>query len=1364
MNPRNTQSPQDLSFLAGGGEMGAHTRAKDWSKSPVGPVEIWPQSLRTAVSICLGSRHPIVLWWGKEQLTQFYNDAYISFLGQSKHPGALGQPAYECWSEIWSTIEPMVEGVYRSGEATWSEDLLLFINRRLPQEEGYFTFSYSPIRDDDGAIGGIFCACIETTDRVIGERRLRTLRDLGREEAEARTAAEACERAVRTLGKNPADIPFAIIYLFDNASGCARLVAASGFTPGSKSAPREIDLGEGATGTPVWPLARVLQTGRHEDIPDVATIFGSLPDGSWPEAPTSARIVPIPAPGTNVPIAFLVSGISPRRLFDADYKGFFDLVAGHVGASIANARAYEEERRRAEALAEIDRVKTAFFSNVSHEFRTPLTLMLGPLEEALAKPAKSPEQKRLIDTAHRNALRLLKLVNSLLDFSRMEAGRAEAIYEPVDLAALTVEIASNFESVCERAGLRLTVDCATLPMPVFVDRDMWEKIVLNLLSNAFKFTFKGGITVRLVETDGQANLQVQDTGVGVPDYELPRLFERFHRIEGQRSRTHEGSGIGLALVQELVRLHGGTICAHSEPARGTGFEIRLPFGSAHLPQDRIRAERRLAPTTVDPQAYVQDALGSFPDEMPPPSAEKMEKFPGDFPVLDGGGSVLVADDNSDMRAYVGRLLGRYFEVRTVAAGDAALAVLRERRADLVIADVMMPGLDGFALVRAIRADPALAKVPVILLSARAGEEASIEGLEAGADDYLVKPFSARELIARVTATLKMARVREEADRHLAADLQAMTRLCEIGRLCMHTGDQSPTCMEEILHAAIAVSGAAKGNVQLLDVPSGTLRIAVQQGFEEPFLSFFAGVDDSDPAACGAALRRTERVIVEDVTQSDIFAGQPALSVLLEADVRAVQSTPLISSGGTLLGTISTHFSSPHRPGERELRLLDLLARQAADYLERRQSEIALRVLNETLQDKVAERTHALAAEMAERQKAEAALQQALRLEAIGRLTGGVAHDFNNILTVVLGHATAIMTAAGNPRLARLAAAIEHAADRGARLTRQLLAFARRQQLQPTVVVFDRLIEGVDDLIRRAAGELIAVEFAAPGDLWPILVDSAQLESALLNLTMNARDAMIEGGSLTVSARNAVIADGEADRLGIVASDYVVVSVADTGTGMSPEVSAHAFEPFFTTKDVDKGTGLGLAQTYGFAKQSGGTAAIESAPGAGTTVSLYLPRGQIRSVAEATLPEGAGTPNGHGKTVLIVEDQYDVREMIEMYLDGLGYRTLTARDGLEAQRILASGQPIDLLLSDMVMPNGVGGLDLARSARQCRGDLKIVLASGYPHEISIGEDGWSDEFIFLQKPFRPEELARTIARAIEDDSRGNRSLKDLRRSE
>jgi signal transduction histidine kinase len=301
----------------------------------------------------------------------------------------------------------------------------------------------------------------------------------------------------------------------------------------------------------------------------------------------TALVQPLGAEGQGAPLGVLVAGVSPNRELDEGYQSFFQLLAGQVSVALRNARAYADERRRAEALEELDRVKTAFFSNVSHEFRTPLTLMLGPVEDLLASRRLGDAERRELELVHRNALRLLRLVNTLLDFSRLEAGRLEASFEPLDLATLTVDLASSFRSAIERAGLVLKVDCPPLASPVFVDRELWEKIVLNLLSNALKFTFEGSICVRLRQAGGEVLLTVEDTGTGIPAADQPHLFDRFFRVKGARSRTHEGSGIGLSLVRELAHLHGGSVRVASDEGRGTAFT---------RPRSHWRVARRRRPT------------------------------------------------------------------------------------------------------------------------------------------------------------------------------------------------------------------------------------------------------------------------------------------------------------------------------------------------------------------------------------------------------------------------------------------------------------------------------------------------------------------------------------------------------------------------------------------------------------------------------------------------------------------------------------------------------------------------------------------------------------------------------------------------
>lgn len=755
----------------GQSEMAARMRALDWSRTPVGPVETWPQNLRSTVKTLLVSRYPMVLTWGPE-FTQFYNDAYSELIGD-RHPAALGNDIRITLAEGWDVLGPMIDEVMRSGVANWTPALPLLLVRSGYREEAYFSVSHAPAEDDDGRIVGMLAVCSEVTRQVLGERRTRLLRDLALKAGETLNLEQTCRDIAAAVAEHPLDVPFALLYLRDPDGGTLTLRGIVGLSEDGAASPRSIDLAPGAER--VWSLPEGAGVERAAVVEDVERRV-RLTGGLWNDPVTTALVMPVGATGQLAAQGMLVAAVSPNRALDEGYRSFYELLAGQVSVAVRNASAYEEERRRAEELAELDRAKTTFFSNVSHEFRTPLTLMLGPLEDVLASRggALPREVRAELEVVHRNALRLLRLVNTLLDFSRIEAGRLQATYEPTDLAVLTAELASTFRSAVERAGLRLVVDTPPLPEPVHVDREMWEKVVLNLLSNALKHTFHGEIAVRLRVAERGVELEVRDTGTGIPADQLPHVFERFHRVQGARSRTHEGTGIGLALVQELVRLHGGEVRVESEVDAGSRFVVTIPLGMAHLPAGWAGASSAPPSTAASARPFVEESLRWLPAG-PEAGGEAAAADDGEGATVPRGARILLADDNADMRGYLARLLGEHFQVDAVADGTAALARTREWVPDLVLSDVMMPGLDGFALLRELRADPRTRAVPVILLSARAGEEATLEGLDAGADDYLVKPFSARELLTRVMTHLRMARIRQGAEERerLLGELQAV---------------------------------------------------------------------------------------------------------------------------------------------------------------------------------------------------------------------------------------------------------------------------------------------------------------------------------------------------------------------------------------------------------------------------------------------------------------------------------------------------------------------------------------------------------------------------------------------------------------
>jgi PAS domain S-box-containing protein len=1299
MEPSDKSLP--LTFLVGGGEMGALMRARDWSQTPLGPPSAWPQSLRTSVSTCLNCAFPILLWWGPE-LVLLYNDEYAPILGE-KHPRALGQPGSVCWAEIWDVIGPMLRQVMGGGEPTRSRDLLLVPLRQGFLEESYFSFSYSPIRDESGGIGGVFTPVIETTAKVIGERRLRTLRDLGTASVATLDVASTLLRAATALAGNPHDMPFAALYHATLGPARLTLAGSAGLQTPCSLFPNDLPLDHPDPAFPFHEAARDAVAGKTciLDAPPGAFADTPLPANPWPEPPKRLAFLPVIPAGQERAAAILVCGLSPRLALDDAYCEFLDLASSQIGAALADALAYEEERRRAEALARLDQAKSAFFANVSHEFRTPLTLMLGPLEELLADPNSEAGVRQRAEEAHRSAVRLLRLVNDLLDFSRLEAGRAQAHRVPADLSALTADLASQFRSLCESAGLYLKTDCPALPAPVPLDPAMWEKIVFNLLSNAFKFTHEGGITVSTgLSPDGRfAELRVADTGIGIPQSELPRLFDRFHRVAGAMGRSHEGAGIGLALVREMALLHGGDVLVESQ-GHGTTFTVRIGMDGA----DQDAPVAATDPRPVLASAYVGEAARWLP-------ASSGEAAPIDPVAPAHAPRILVADDNADMRAYVCRLLGSTYRVEAVEDGARAFARATDSRPDLILSDVMMPGMDGLALVRALRADPRTRQVPVILLSARAGSEAGSEGLSAGADDYLVKPFAELELRARVAAALRAAQMREATTRRerdlLAQAEQANARLTE----------------------ALAELEARESELRRLNA------------------SLESMVDD----------RTAERDRIWRISHEMLVV------VASDGILRAVNPAWTRNLGYAESELVGRHLSAFEHPDDLALSLVRISRTEDGPLTPTenryRHKDGSWRWISWTA---VAERGlfYAVGRDVtAERRQAEAlakaedALRQAQKMEAVGQLTGGIAHDFNNLLQSISSGVELMRRriADGRPQdAARFVEAAQKAIERAAALTYRLLAFSRRQALSPKRVEVDELLHGLCDLIRQTVGPSVEVRVRLLERCWPVRCDPNQLENAILNLAINARDAMPEGGAFTVESKHAVLT--ESDLAGASAArpgEFVLISARDTGAGMPPDVLARAFEPFFTTKPAGHGTGLGLSQVYGFVSQSSGLVRLESTPGKGTSVHMYLPRDLDSGVDDsdtAALLAAAPPRAVSGATVLLVEDEADLRAHGAEALRDIGCRVIEAGDGSSALNALRDalrhdGGGIDMLVSDIGLPGGLNGHQLADAARDMLPDLPILLVTGYT--AAMDSPGLPSGMAYLPKPFTLEALTTRV---------------------
>ncbi len=726
-------------LFASEGEMARLMAAKDWTSTPLGPSAEWPQSLRTSVAIMLRSRYPMILTWG-EQLVMLYNDAFTPTLG-AKHPRALGGLLSDEFAEVWDDVGPMQRSVLAGGPAVWAEDLPLTIERGAGPEQAYFTFSYSHVPDESGP-GGVLAVLGMTTDKVVAARRLSVLNALAVAANQAADPDDAVLLVMQALGDAVEEVRGGALYRPADDDAATPLVRTGACGPPCDEALPE------AVAAADHPVIRAWSGGQT-----VAERHTCTDDGE------ELLHVSLPVRIHGEPGAVLVLSPHPLRPYDDDHERFAGLVADQVGQILAVATDRAREQSRLEALAALDAAKTAFLSNVSHEFRTPLTLLLGPLDDVLTGRTDGIDTVD-VQEMHASAHRLLRMVNGLLDVARIEADGLHASPEPTDLAELTRDLLQPFGSAAARAGVALETELDPGLGIVQVDPELWEKIVLNLVANAVKFTREGSVEVRLGRVADSIVLGVADTGVGIPESEVDLVFDRFHRVDNSGARSIEGTGIGLSIVAEAARAMHGTVTASSRLGSGSTFEVTLPLVAVS-----DLAADRWTPDVAAGEALARDA-----------AAETFRPAPaGRMTTSEPGASILVAEDNAAMRSRLARILAELGTVTTAPDGRAALDLLRERHVDLVVTDVMMPNLDGLGLLKEIRADALLRSTPVVVLSARAGPEAAAGAIEAGADDYVVKPFTTGELLARCRTSLELAEYRATQ----AADLSRSALLAGV---------------------------------------------------------------------------------------------------------------------------------------------------------------------------------------------------------------------------------------------------------------------------------------------------------------------------------------------------------------------------------------------------------------------------------------------------------------------------------------------------------------------------------------------------------------------------------------------------------
>lgn len=1134
--PETPTSVQNNLFLTGGGEMGERMRLMNWDNTSLGPVENWPQSLKTTVSVCLNSKFPILLWWGKEMI-MIYNDAYRPILGESKHPKALGAEGQEVWKEIWHVIGPMLESVLNKGESTWSQNQLLLLNRYGYAEECYFTFSYSPIYDESGSIGGIFCAVTETTEEVISARHLKSMRDLSTTLADVKTEQAVFEKTLEVLCNNNKDFPFVALYSLED--DVLKLTGKSGDDIPIQLIPKTIHANK-----PFFNLHCLVDLGKDSAL--LENIGLKLPAGGWQESSKHVLVLPITQAGNSKPLAILITGVNPHHALDEKYKGFFKLFCDQVASKVVNVRSFNEAKKRAESLQEIDKAKTVFFSNVSHEFRTPLTLMLGPLEALLNDSTLHlpDEHKDGMSATHRNAMRLLRLVNMLLDFSRIEAGRLEALYQPVDLKLITNDIASNFRSLIEDAGLQFDVQTEGVTSTTYVDVGMWEKIVLNLISNAFKYTVAGKISVSLEPNPQHILLKVTDTGVGIPAHELPRMFERFHRINNPNGRTIEGTGIGLSLVKELVNLHGGSIAVESEEGKGSTFTVSVPYGKKHLPEAQVSESTTVGLSNLS-GIYINE-IKTFAEGDVQTGNEQTDSLP--IRSESGDVKVLVVDDNADMKDYIERILKRYYKVTTASNGKEALNIVQSFSPDLVISDIMMPEMNGLELLNTLRSNPRTNKIPVLFLSARAGEESKIEGLETGADDYLVKPFAAKELLARVNSQVRLLQLRKNVELQIS---NAFTSAPVATSILM--GPEF--WVTQVNKLMLEIWG--KTCEEVMDKPLFEgLHEAKGQGFEE---------------------------LLTQVLQTGVPFISNEHTAYLNRDGKKVQKKinfvyePLRDVDGMITGIVAV----------------------ATDVTELVEARNAAQMNSQLLEQEVLRRTEDLKRTNAELLNTNSELEQFAYISS---------HDLQEPLRKIQTFTELVNRNLANEKFAqRYLEKIDGSAHRMSNLIKSILTYSKmsKADTKKERIDLNKVLEDVKEDFELLIEEKHAS--IACGRLPTINGDPLQLHQLFSNLVSNSikfsesvPDISIKGDSLSKKEVNDLNLD--------LNLDYVKLAFEDNGIGFEDKYNTRVFDMFqrLNNRGNYEGTGIGLALCKKIVENHGGRISVASKPGKGSTFTILLP--------------------------------------------------------------------------------------------------------------------------------------------------------------
>ena len=1273
-------STDPLGFLSGGGEVGATMRASDWTSPVLGPPADWSQSLRSTVGLMLGSRFPMFVAWGPD-LGFLYNDAYAEILG-TKHPAALGARFDDVWAEIWHDISPLIDAAL-AGRASYHEDLPLLVNRRGHDERAWFTFSYSPLRDEAGAVAGMYCACQETTGRIQAERRI---------SEEGRRFADLFERAPSFMAvlngpEHVVDhVNSAYLRLVGHRELLDRRIADA--------------LPDAAAQGYVALLDQVYRTGETYVADRARYLVQPSPDTPADERVVDFVFQPI-TDAAGLTTGILVHGVDVTDAHRADLA----------------LRESEDHYRHAVELdpqttwtarpdGQLDHVNQRWFewtgtTGLGSTYADGLHA--DDRERTVAVWGRSVATGEPYDIEHRVKLR---------DGSyRWMHSRA---YPRRDEAAEIVKWYGTTEDIDDRRRAEENLRAS----------EAFSRRVLESSGDCIEVLGLEGAIERA--SDCGRRTRGEDAAVIGADW--ARTFEPEHRVAAHAAVAEARAGRN-ARFEAALRTDSGERrwwdSLVSPIAGPDGRPEKLLALSRDITDRRVREERErfllhlsdLTRGLTDPAqltAAAAEAIGRQlgatragygeidDDQMIVTAARDWTASP-DLPSLSGRARPL------DQLGPT--LLAQLNAGRTVAVADLAAIPGAD---PATVAAWGAVGLRAFVMVPLIRGGKLRALLFVHSATPRAWAPLEVELAEAVAE----RTWDAVE--------------RAKAEAALREETRTLETLNDIGAALAAELDLE-RLVQMLTDAGVALTGARFGSYfhNVMDETGERLHLYTLSGAER---ADFEGMGRPRATAIFGPTFRNEGVVrADDILvdprygRSEPHRGMPAGHL----PVRSYLAVPVVSRSGAVLGGLIFGHPDPGRFTDRHERLMTGLAAQAAVAIDNARLFQAEQQLNETLEQRVRERTLEL-------EDAHEALRQSQKMEAVGQLTGGIAHDFNNMLAVVIGSLDLLGRRVGidDPRAKRYLDAAADGARRAALLTQRLLAFSRQQPLRPEPVDANALVAGMSDLLRHSLGPDIRLETELAPNLWRTHADPNQLENAILNLAVNARDAMPDGGRLSIATHNA-----DRDERGRP-GEFVLICVIDTGTGMPDAVVAKAFDPFFTTKEVGKGTGLGLSQVYGFVKQTGGHIGIKSKPGEGTTIEIHLPRYHGATAAAEVESEHHLALGQREEVVLVVEDEPTVRQFSTDALGELGYRVLEADGAAAALRLLDAHPDIALMFTDVVMPE-VNGAKLAEEARRRRPDLRILFTTGYTRDAVLNDGVLDPGVQLLGKPYSVEELAAKV---------------------